>query len=68
MTVTPAMAIYGPAIPWDIATLRGVQVFSGSTIRKFFRKQNKATRGEHLDEQEISEIYAAAERALPPVG
>jgi Nuclease-related domain len=67
LTVRAAMVIYGPAIPWDIATLRGVEVFSGKSIRKFFRKQNKLTRGQHLDEQEISEIYAAAERALPPV-
>jgi hypothetical protein len=67
ISVNPAMVIYGPAVPWNIATLRGVEVFSGKSIRKFFRRQNKLTRGQHLDEQEITGIYAAAERALPPV-
>jgi hypothetical protein len=67
LSVSPAMVIYGPAIPWSVATLRGVEVFSGKSIRSFFRKQNKLTRGQHLDEQEINQIYAAAERALPAV-
>ncbi|HUZ27081.1 MAG TPA: nuclease-related domain-containing protein [Streptosporangiaceae bacterium] len=66
LNVSPAMVIYGPTIPWGVATLRGVEVFSGKRVRKFFRSQNRATRGQHLDEQEIELIYQAAERALPP--
>ena len=64
--VKPAMVIYGPDIPWGVATLREVDVFSGKRVRKFFRSQNRATRADHLDTEEIGEIYAAAERALPP--
>jgi hypothetical protein len=68
VSVRPSMAIYGPEIKWGVATLRGVEVFSGSRVRKYFRNQNKVTRGDHLDEEEIGMIYAAAERVLPPVG
>jgi hypothetical protein len=66
VSVSPAMVIYGPTIPWGVATLRGVEVFSGKRVRKFFRSQNRATRGQHLDEDQIETIYEAAERALPP--
>lgn len=64
--VSPAMVIYGPTIPWGVATLRGVDVFGGRRIGKFFRRQKRITRGQRLDEHEISLIYEAAERALPP--
>jgi hypothetical protein len=63
--VKAAMVIYGPEIHW-VATLRGVDVFSGKRVRKFFRNQNRAMRGDHLDEEEIQAVYEAAERALPP--
>ena len=64
--VKAAMVIYGPEIQWGVATLRGVEVFSGKRVRKFFRNQNRAMRGDHLDEEEIQAVYEAAERALPP--
>jgi hypothetical protein len=64
--VRPAMVIYGPDINWGVATLREVDVFSGKRVRKFFRNQNRETRGGHLGDEEIGEIYAAAERVLPP--
>jgi len=67
LSITPAMVIYGPTIPWGVATLRGVEVFSGRGARKFFKRQNRATRGHHLGDQEIEAIYEAAGRALPPV-
>jgi Nuclease-related domain len=67
VSVRAAMAIYGPEIKWGVATLRGVEVFSGSRVRKFFRNQNKVTRGDHRDEEEIAMLYGAAERVLPPV-
>jgi hypothetical protein len=66
--VTPAMIIYGPEIPWGVASLRGVEVFSGKRVRKFFRNQNRVTRGDHLDEDEINMILAAADRVLPSAG
>jgi len=39
-----------------------------ATILFLASPQNKVTRGDHLDEEEIGMIYAAAERVLPPVG
>jgi hypothetical protein len=64
--VKAAMAIYGPEIQWGVATLRGVEVFSGKRVQKFFRNQNRVSRGDHLDSEEIHAIYEAAERVLPP--
>lgn len=64
--VRPAMVIYGPEIHWGVANLRGVEVFSGKRVRKFFRNQNRVTRGDHLDAEDIRAIYEAAERVLPP--
>jgi hypothetical protein len=64
--VKAAMVIYGPDISWGVVTLRGVEVFSGKKVQKFFRNQNKVTRGDHLDSEEIHAIYEAAERVLPP--
>jgi hypothetical protein len=63
----PAMVIYGPSIPWVIMTLKGVDVFDGSRVGTYFRRQSKATRKQHLDSGQIEEIYEAAARALPPV-
>jgi hypothetical protein len=65
VSTSPVMVIYGPQIPWGVAKLRGVDVFDGKRVQKFFKSQNKATRGHHLDDEEISRIYQAAERALP---
>jgi Nuclease-related domain len=65
VSVSPVMVIYGPKIHWGVATLRGVEVFEGKRIRKFFKSQNKATRGHHLGDQEIGQIYQAAEQMLP---
>jgi hypothetical protein len=65
VTVRPAMVIYGPDIKWGVASLRGVEVFAGDRVRKFFRNQDKVTRGDHLDEDEIHMIYEAAEQVLP---
>jgi hypothetical protein len=66
ITVSPAMVIYGPTVPWAFATLRGVDVFGGRRVRTFFRRQNRLTRGQRLRAEEIEDILAAAERALPP--
>jgi Nuclease-related domain len=64
--VTPAMVIYGPELHWGIVKLRGVEVFSGKRVRKFFRTENRATRGAHLAADAIHEVREAAERVLPP--
>ena len=39
VTVRPAMAVYGPKIPWDVATIRDVDVFSGPRLRKYLRRR-----------------------------
>ena len=65
--VHPTMVIYGPKIPWNVISLYGVDVFSGSRLRKYFRQQAKARRAAPLDAGLISLIQEAAERVLPPV-
>lgn len=62
----PVMVIYGPTVPWTVASLDGVDVLSGSRIRKYFARQTKISRGSKLDSGEISEIHDAAARILPP--
>jgi hypothetical protein len=65
--VRPAMVIYGPKIPWNVVSLYGVDVFSGSTLIKYFRRQAKTRRAAPLDAGLISSIQEAADRVLPPV-
>jgi hypothetical protein len=71
ITVYPAMVIYGPTVPWAVATLRGVDVFSGRAVRRYFRgrsralRERRAARGVRLSWEEASEIYNAAQRVLP---
>lgn len=72
ITVHPAMVIYGPVVPWKVATLRGVDVFSGRNMGKFFRGRSRAMRvtrrhagGGTLTWEEAGEIFNAAQRALP---
>jgi len=66
ISVRPAMAIYGPRIPWTVASVDGVDVFGGRRVRKYFRRQKKASRGSRLDAGQVEAIRAAAARALPP--
>ena len=63
--VRPGMVLYGPSISWVVMTVKSVDVFEGSRIGSYFRKQSKTTRGHHLDAKQIAMVYAAAERALP---
>lgn len=64
--VRPAMVIYGPTVPWIVATLNGVDVFGGGRIRKYFGRQTRISRAARLDADEIEEIHIAAATALPP--
>ncbi len=64
--VQPAMAIYGPSILWTVASVGGVDVFSGRRLRKYLSQHAKARAGQRLDSSEIERIYAAAAHALPP--
>jgi len=66
IAVRPAMAIYGPTIPWIVATLDGVDVFSGRRVGKYFRRQNRTNRANRLDAGQVEDIHVAAATALPP--
>jgi hypothetical protein len=66
ISVRPAMAVYGPRIPWTVASLDGVDVFGGRRVRRYFRRQTRSSRGSRLDAGQIEDIRAAAARALPP--
>jgi Nuclease-related domain len=65
VSVRPAMAVYGPKIPWDVATIREVDVFSGPRLRKYLRRRVKQPGVRPLDDQEIARIYQAANKAFP---
>ncbi|RBQ17454.1 NERD domain-containing protein [Spongiactinospora rosea] len=61
LVVVPSLAIYGPAIPWKILTIRDVDVFEGSRVRRWITKREHS-----LTDEEIGEIYEAAAEVLPP--
>jgi hypothetical protein len=66
--VRPALAIYGPKIPWDIATIRNVDVFSGPALRKYLKRRSRLKEGvAHLTREEVRTIYDTASRVLPDV-
>jgi hypothetical protein len=66
VTVRPAMVIYGPTVPWGVARLRGVDVFAGRNVGRYFRSKKRTRAVGPLDWEDASEIVAAAERVLPP--
>ena len=61
----PGMAVYGPKIPWDVATIREVDVFSGPRLRKYLRRRARRADVRPLTDDEIERIYAAANQAFP---
>jgi len=68
--VRPALAIYGPKVPWDVATIRNVDVFTGTALGKYlkqrYRKRNQPGEGvPSLTREEVRTIYDTAERMLP---
>jgi hypothetical protein len=64
--VRAALAIYGPKIPWDIATIRDVDVFTGSSLRKYLKRRGRAKDGViRLTGEQIAAIYDTAARVLP---
>jgi hypothetical protein len=60
------MVIYGPKIPWVVARLRGVDVFGGEVIRRYFKRQVRASQ-HRLSAAQINRIHQAAAEVLPPV-
>jgi hypothetical protein len=65
VTVRPAMAVYGPKIPWDVATIREVDVFSGPRLRKYLRRRARQNGVRPLSHDEVDRIYQAANQAFP---
>ncbi|MFC4062540.1 nuclease-related domain-containing protein [Planomonospora corallina] len=61
IVVVPALAIYGPPVPWKVLNVRQVDVFDGSRVRKWITKRERS-----LTDTEITKIHEIAERALPP--
>jgi hypothetical protein len=67
IVVRPAMAIYGPKVPWDIATIRDVDVFSGPALRKYLKRRARSRQQPRLSKEQVREIYETAGRVLPDV-
>src|ERR1039458_2361723 len=65
VTVRPAMAVYGPRIPWDVATIREVDVFSGPRLRKYLRRRARESGQPPLNDAQVERIYEAANQAFP---
>ncbi|WP_179646518.1 nuclease-related domain-containing protein [Spinactinospora alkalitolerans] len=63
ITVRASLAIYGPTMPWDSHRLRGVDIITGTKVRRWLRAGK-----DRLSDREIEEIYLAAEKVLPPRG
>jgi hypothetical protein len=69
VTVRPALAIYGPRVPWDVATIREVDVFTGTALGKYLkqrhRKRSQPNEGvPSLTGEEVRTIYDTAARML----
>ncbi len=67
ITVRPAMAVYGPKVPWDIATIRDVDVFSGPRLRKYLMRRARMKDLPRLNQEDIRKIYDTAGEVLPGV-
>lgn len=65
VAVRPAMAVYGPKIPWDVATIRDVDVFSGPRLRRYLRYVARQGDTRLLSDSEIERIDKAAQTAFP---
>jgi hypothetical protein len=66
--VRAAMAVYGPKVPWDIATIRDVDVFSGPRLSKYLKRRARTKELPRLTDDDISKIYDAAGAVLPGIG
>ena len=67
IAVRPALAIYGPRIPWDMTTIRNVDVFTGSALGKYLKARKRKDGVTRLTREEVRSIYDTAARLLPDV-
>jgi hypothetical protein len=65
VTVRAVVAVYGPKIHWDVATIREVDVFSGPRLRKYLRRRARQSDVRPLASDEVEQIYKAANKAFP---
>jgi hypothetical protein len=63
--VRPVLAVYGPSVPWNVATIREVDVFNGDRLRKYLRRNALLKERPKLSKDEVEQIYTAAARVLP---
>jgi hypothetical protein len=59
------MAVYGPKIHWDVATIRDVDVFSGPRLRRYLRRVARDRDTRLLSDGEVEKIDKAAHTAFP---
>ena len=64
VSVRAAMAVYGPKIPWDVAEIRDVDVFSGDRLRIYLRRRARRRDAHPLTASEIERIDKAAHVAF----
>jgi hypothetical protein len=64
VTVRAAMAVYGPKIPWDVAEIRDVDVFSGDRLRIYLRRRARRRNANPLSASEVERIDKAAHVAF----
>jgi Nuclease-related domain len=64
VSVRPAVAVYGPKIPWQVATIRDVDTFSGPSLRTYLKDRARKVKGHRLSRTEIERIDKAAHVAL----
>jgi Nuclease-related domain len=62
--VRPAMAVYGPKIPWDVAEIRDVDTFSGPRLRIYLRRRARRRDNSPLSKSEVERIDKAAHVAF----
>jgi hypothetical protein len=68
ISVRPAMAVYGPKIPWDVATIRDVDVFSGGRLRYYLRRYARQNHARPLNPTQVEQVYQVAQQAFPDPG
>lgn len=62
--VRPVLAIYGPKVPFDIATIRDVDVFTGWALRRYLRRRSRVRGVVQLSREEVRTIHDTAVRLL----
>jgi hypothetical protein len=64
VSVRPAVAVYGPKIPWQVATIRDVDTFSGPSLRTYLKDRARKVKAQRLSRSEVERIDQAAHETL----